>query len=118
MKHRPERVQKLIREELAKIILKELEFGGALVTITEVEVDKQLGTARVMVSVIPAAKEDRALLTARKAAGDLQYLLMKKINIKPMPKIRFELDRGPRHAADVEKLLLKETSAPAQESEQ
>ena len=108
MKHRPERVQKLIREELSKIILKELEFGDALATITEVEVDKNLGLARVMISVLPSSKEAQALSIARKAAGNLQYLLMKKINIKPMPKILFELDRGPRHAADVEKLLLDE----------
>ncbi len=106
MKHRPERVQKLIREELSKIILKELEFGGALATITEVDVDKKLGLARVMMSILPASKEAQALSIARKATGDLQYLLMKKINIKPMPRIRFELDRGPRHAANVEKILL------------
>ena len=106
MKHRPERVQKLIREELSKIILKELEFGGALVTITEVEVDKHLAAAHVMLSVLPSGKEAQAISIARKAAGDLQHLLMKKINIKPMPRIQFEIDRGPQHAADIERLLL------------
>lgn len=111
MKHRPERVQKLIREELSKIILKELEFNGALATITEVEVDKKLGLARVMMSVLPVSKEAKAFSIAQKAEGNLQHLLMKKINIKPMPRIRFELDRGPRHAADVEKILLDKIPA-------
>ncbi len=108
MKHRPERVQKLIREELSKIILKELEFDGALVTITEVEVDKKLGLARVMLSVLPSSSANKALAIAERAAGNLQYVLMKKINIKPMPRIRFEIDRGPQHAADIERLLLNQ----------
>jgi len=108
MRHRPERVQKLIREELSKIMLRELEFGGALVTITEVEVDKHLGAAHVMLSILPSGKEPQAISIARKAAGELQHLLLKKINIKPMPRIQFEVDRGPRHAADVERLLLKD----------
>ena len=106
MKHRPERVKKLIREELAKIMLKELEFNGALATITEVEVDKGLGVARVLLSVLPSSATNKALAIAERAAGDLQYLLMKKINIRPMPRIRFEIDRGPQHAADIERLLL------------
>lgn len=106
MKHRPERVQKLIREELGKIILKELEFNGALATITEVEVDKHLAFARVGLSVIPSAAAGKALAAANRAAGDLQHILMKKINIKPMPRIHFEIDWGPQHAADIERLLL------------
>ena len=106
MKHRPERVQKLIREELSKIILKELEFNRALVTITEVEVDKKFGLARVLLSVLPSSASNKALAVAERAAGDLQHLLMKKINIKPMPRIRFEIDRGLEHAADIERLLL------------
>ena len=79
MKHRPERVQKLIREELAKIILKELEFDGAIATITEVHVDKKLSVAHVMISVLPSSASKKTLAIAERAAGDLQYLLMKKI---------------------------------------
>ncbi len=36
----------------------------------------------------------------------LQYLLMKKINIKPMPQIRFKKDRGLEESAKIEKILL------------
>lgn len=110
MNHRSERVSKLIREELSKLILKELEFPGALATITEVEVDKKLENARVMVSVIPSSSAPAALKELGEAAGNLQYLLLKKINIKPMPRIVFELDHGPENAAVVEKLLIEDNN--------
>ena len=108
MNFRSERVSKLIREELAKIIIREVEFDNALVTITAVDVDKKLEHAKVNVSVIPSASGEAALKELEKRAGSLQFLLMKKINIKPMPRIVFMLDHGMENAADVEKALLSE----------
>jgi len=37
----------------------------------------------------------------------LQHLLLRKINIKPMPEIRFKIDIGLERAAEVEKALLR-----------
>jgi len=108
MNRRPLRVQSLIQEELSKIILRELEFPGALVTITEVDVNKKLDTAKVHVSVIPSSAAPKVLMELGRRAGDLQYLLLKKINIKPMPRIYFELDRGLENAAAVEKKLMED----------
>lgn len=105
--YRSERVGKLFREELSKIIERELEFNG-LVTVTEVDVDKKMDRARVLVSVIPPSGEADALRTLANAAGRLQHLLVRKVNIKPMPRIYFEIDKGPENAAAVEKALLGE----------
>ncbi len=111
MNHRAERVQSLIQAELSKIIIREVEFPeGALATITSVEVDKKLEWANVLVSVIPSSFAAKAVQLLEKSVGELQYLLMKKLNIKPMPRIRFELDRGPEHAAVVEKLLIEDNN--------
>jgi ribosome-binding factor A len=104
---RSERVQTLIQVELSKIILREVEFPNALLTITGVEVDKKLDHARVNVSVIPSSSGPATLAELHKRTGYLQHLLMKKMNIKPMPRIAFALDRGPENAAAVEKALLK-----------
>jgi ribosome-binding factor A len=108
MNFRSERVGKLIREELSKMILREVELP-ALVTITEVEVDKKLDGARVELSVIPAAQEENVLAILKASAGHLQYLLLRKINIKPMPRIFFDIDHGFENAALVEKLLGEDT---------
>lgn len=104
---RSERVGSLIERQLGQIIERELEFSGALVTITGIEIDKKMEHAKVLVSVIPSDKAQATLEVLVRAAGRLQHLLMEKINIKPMPRIMFDLDRGPENAAQVEKVLLK-----------
>lgn len=103
--YRADRVSKLIREELGKLMIRELEFNGALATITSVEVDKKLEHAVVNVSILPAAAETTIFEVLGASAGHLQHLLNKKMNIKPMPRITFALDRGLENAAKVEKLL-------------
>ncbi len=125
MKHRQERVASLIQEELGKIILREIDFAGCLMTITSVEIDRKLSQAIVNFSVLspcdgcPARSLEQCaegipqnyqsvLKILEKNRSHLQYLLMKKINIKPMPQIIFKIDRGLEKAAEVEKLLLKD----------
>jgi ribosome-binding factor A len=105
---RSDRVSEVIRRELAKIILREVEFEDALVTITEVLVDKKLEHAKVMVSVIPSASGPASLETLQKATGYLQHLLIKKMNIRPMPRIAFAMDRGLENAASVEKVFIQQ----------
>jgi ribosome-binding factor A len=118
MNFRSERVGKLIREELSKMILREVELS-ALATITEVEVDKKLEGARVKVSVLPstAAAEEQVLDALEQKAGYLQHLLLKKINIKPMPRIVFVIDHGFENAALVEKLLGQDTIKAREEDD-
>jgi ribosome-binding factor A len=107
--YRSQRVESLIAEELGKIIVREVEFPiGSLTTIVSVDVDKKMDRAKVFVSVIPALAKDAALNILKARTGELQHLLMKKINIKPMPRIIFEIDYGHEHAAVVEKVLKDE----------
>ncbi len=106
---RHQRVSSLIQEELNKIILRELEFGDALVTLTRIEVQKDLDYAAVNFSVIPVEKSKEVLRILNKNRRHLQYLLLRKINIKPMPEIRFQIDYGLEKAAKIEKVLLELT---------
>jgi ribosome-binding factor A len=104
---RSERVSSLIREQLGELILREIGFDGALATITDVEVDKKMEHAKVTVSVIPSDRTTAVVGELDRKAGYLQHLLMKKINIKPMPRIAFVIDRGYENAAVVEKKLME-----------
>jgi ribosome-binding factor A len=106
MNFRTERVSKLIREELAKIIAREIELPGVLATITEVDIARKMEDAKVNLSVIPGEKAETVLKELNKRAGYLQHLLLKKINIKPMPRIAFVIDHGYENAAKVEKDLM------------
>lgn len=86
------RVGKLIQEELGTILAREFEFE-AVVTITEVEVARGLETAKVKIGVFPESAAGEALETLEHAKRRLQHLLLKRINIKPMPRISFEVEK-------------------------
>jgi len=104
---RSERVSSLIREQLGELLVREFNFDGALATITDVEVDKKLEHAKITVSVIPSGRTTSVVGQLDREAGRLQHLLMKKINIKPMPRIAFAIDNGYENAAKVEKSLME-----------
>lgn len=106
--HRKERVSKLILEELNNIISRELEFKDALVTLTDVQVSEDLEVAVVKFSVIPSEKAKEALRILEKFTGRLQHWLLKRVNIKPLPHVRFEIDYGLENAAEIEKITIKE----------
>jgi len=103
MKYRHLRVAELIKEELSKIIARELEFADALVTVTDVRIGEALENAEVRVGVIPNEALAKVLLELQRKQGYLQHLLTKKLNIKPMPRIEFRADKGDNER--IEKLL-------------
>ena len=104
---RSERVGSLIQEELSKILVREIEFpSGVLATIVSVDVDKKLERAKIGLSVIPSANAAAALEAVNRRAGELQFLLARTLNIKPMPRLLFFIDHGHEHAAEIEKKFL------------
>ncbi|MDO8585120.1 MAG: 30S ribosome-binding factor RbfA [bacterium] len=101
--HRKERIAELIRDELSNFFLRELEFSGKVLTITTVEVSGDLNHAKVKVSILPSGGEEDILKKLIKMRGHFQHLLNYKMNIRPMPEIRFEIDHGLEKAAVLEK---------------
>ncbi|MBI2075060.1 MAG: 30S ribosome-binding factor RbfA [Candidatus Harrisonbacteria bacterium] len=105
--HRKERIGELIRDELSNFFLRELEFPGKVLTITSVEVSGDLTHAKVKVSILPSGGEADILKKLIKMRGHFQHLLNYKLNIRPMPEIRFEIDYGLEKAAIIERDLLE-----------
>jgi ribosome-binding factor A len=113
MEHAPKpykrnvRVSELVRNELAKLVLRDVELTGGIITIMDVDVTEKLDYARVKVSVLPSAKSKEALGLLQNAAGRLQHDLLRKINIKPMPYLQFMIDDGVEAAAKLEKVFIE-----------
>lgn len=104
---RNERVSELIRKELGELILRSVEFPGAIMTIVEVDVTKKIDYARVHVSVIPSSKANEVLRILNSAKFSLQGDLLRKINIRPMPELSFIIDHGTEKAAEIEKIMIE-----------
>jgi len=103
---RKERVESLIQKELGKMLCRDFDFNGVLVTITSAEVNKKLDNAKIGISVIPSEKTAAVLKKLKAAENDLNWHLLRKINIKPMPRVSFFHDFGSENSSAVEKALL------------
>lgn len=95
----------LIREKLAEIINKEIEFPqGIFVTVTRVESSHDLYYADVFISVFPK-KEKEALTLLERKLPYLQSILNKQLKMRPIPRLRFKIDTEEKNRERIEKLL-------------
>jgi|SRR3989344_5405285 len=106
---RIEQVNDLIREELGKIIDRDIELpDGAMVTLTRVLTSPDLHYSDIFVSVLPQASEVDVLALFAKAIGAIQRALNRKLRMRPVPRIKFVSDIQQKRAERIEKLLAKE----------
>lgn len=106
MGKRIEQVNQLIKEELSQIILREVELpSGILLTLTQVETSVDLRQAKVFISVIPENKREKVLEEVNRNIYDLQQKLNKRLNMRPVPKIRFIEEKETVEAGKIEEIL-------------
>lgn len=113
MSYRIQQVNELVKQELNKLLLTEIELPkNCLATITRIETSKDLRHAKVFLSIIPTAYTRKILDKLNARAGHLQFLLNKNLTMKPLPRIRFVIDETEKKAQDIEDLLdrIKEKS--------
>ncbi|MBI5913421.1 30S ribosome-binding factor RbfA [Candidatus Azambacteria bacterium] len=91
--HRVEKINELIKEEISKLILKELDIDkDLLLTVTNVKTSSDLAHATIYISTIIKEREEETLAILRHSAGDIQYMLNRKLRMRPVPRIRFAID--------------------------
>ena len=108
MVERRQRLQEVIKKELAQIIEKEIDFQkDTIVTVSRVNISPDLSEAKVYISVFPNKNLHQTLLVLKKRIGFLQRAINKLVNIKRTPKLVIVEDKGLKNAARVEELLEK-----------
>jgi len=106
MRERIQRVNHLIRNELAKIISKEIEFPpDVLVTLTRVQTTKDLAQSQVFISVMPEKKIEEILKILKKEIYFLQKKLDRILRMRVVPKIIFLKEEKMVEAGKIEKIL-------------
>lgn len=101
------KINGLLKQEVGKIIFQEIDFENALVTITHVETSPDLKYAKIKIKMIPDTKEKKILNILAKNIFEIQQILNKKLKMRPVPKIRFEIDKTESNAQKVEEILSK-----------
>lgn len=106
MKKRIERVDALIKNEVSKLLLKEVDFpDNILVTVTRVETTPNLIESKVYVSVLPEKEGERIFTILDKIIYGLQQKINNKLRMRPVPKIIFVKEEKTKEAARVEAIL-------------
>src|SRR4249919_2400046 len=118
---RLQRVNQLIREEISHLIQRELKDPRlGFVTVTEVDVAKDLRTAKVYVSVFGSEAQLQSSLQALESArGFIRSWLLPRLRLRAVPQFTFHPDRSMAHAAHIQTMLegLKTEERPAGEAD-
>lgn len=102
---RVEQLNILLKEELSGIVDREIEFPEkTLATITRVEISPDKHYAAVLVSLLGKQPKE-ALEILQKNVYNIQKLLNRRLRIRPVPKISFELDKEELKRERIEKSL-------------
>jgi len=107
MTTRQERIEEFLRAEICEIMLREIKDPRlGFVTITEVEVTKDLRHANIYVSVMGEDEEKQASLgVLQRAAGFIRGKFGKHAHLKIIPELSFKLDTAVERGARIFELL-------------
>jgi ribosome-binding factor A len=106
-KTRLTRISERIREDLSEILVKESSDPRLKgVTITDVEVDRELAFAEVYVCTIGGSLQSQEVLNALDhAKGFLRSELAHRMDLRVFPRLRFHWDPTLENADKIEQLL-------------
>ena len=106
---RQNKISKLVHREMADILLKlnKTNFPGKLISVSIVRVTKDLGIARVYLSIFPSEFGEGILTDIKKLTkhirGDLGRKLGKSLRV--IPNLEFYIDDSLDYIDNIDKLL-------------
>lgn len=110
MTRRIERVNSLLVEVIAEVVLREVKDPRipGLITITKVETSPDLRQAKVFFSIIGSDKDKKAALQVlQEAAGFISMTASKKVVLRFFPQLTFKIDDTLEKHQRIDDLLKK-----------
>jgi ribosome-binding factor A len=106
---RSDRVAEAIKHEVGAILLhriKDSRVDSARVSVTDVEVTRDLRHATIFVSILGDEEEKEAAIAGlRSAAGFVRSEIGKSISLRATPEVHFKLDTSIERGANITALL-------------
>ena len=103
------KVSRLLQRDLGDIFQKEGRnlFGNSMITVTKVQVTKDLSIAKVYLSLFATPDKKKLLENIQRRAGEIRYNLGKRIGkqVRVIPDVHFYLDDSLDYIENIEKLL-------------
>jgi len=110
MTKRTERLNSLLKEVLSEVIREDVKNPNVaeLITITEVDITKDLHHAKVYISVIGTEQQRKETIDAlQSAAGFISTIASKKVVMRYFPSLKFILDTTVDKQMKIDSLLKK-----------
>jgi ribosome-binding factor A len=104
MSRRLDRVNELLRREIGSVIQKDYEWHGKLVTVSAVEVTRDLKEGKVWTSVL-GGHPGTVIEKLNREHGSIQKKVMKRVVLKSTPVLRFEHDASASRGVGMVNLL-------------
>jgi ribosome-binding factor A len=104
----PRRIAQLneqLKEELANLIIREININNGLITVCFVDTTADLKYAKVGVSVLPEKYGPSVMRKLVDLSGYFARVLKNKLKIRQIPHLNWILDTTESQAAEVEKII-------------
>ena len=104
---RARKLAKRIGTEFAEMLQRDIDDPRlVMLTVTDVEVDRELAYATIYVTSMTDAEDQGAILRALEGAkGFLRSQLASRIQLRSFPQLRFRWDPTPDRGARIDELL-------------
>ncbi|NLG58568.1 MAG: 30S ribosome-binding factor RbfA [Gammaproteobacteria bacterium] len=98
---RTDRVSAQLRRELGTLVRAAVdEYRLPSVSVSDVEVTRDLAHAKVFVTALQAERSAEALAGLKALAGEIRYRLARRVKLRHVPELHFQyddsMDRGER----------------------
>ena len=106
---RIEKIQELMKQEISKIILQELKDPRiGFVTVTQVEVSRDLSLAKVYISIMGSEEQiEGSWKGLQSSLGFIRREVGHRIRLRITQELRFVLDKSLDYSDHIQKLLLQ-----------
>lgn len=106
---RIEKIQELMKQEMSQIILQELKDPRiGFVTVTQVEITRDLSIAKVYVSIMGNEEQiAKCWAGLNSSLGFVRREIGQRIRLRMVPEIKFVLDKSLDYSDHIQKLLLQ-----------
>jgi ribosome-binding factor A len=104
---RLQKINERFREELSEMLIRDISDPRLTgVSVTEVQIDRELAYANIYVSALEGAERSEEILQALKhAQGFLRRELSHRVELRTFPRLRFHWDPTFERAEKIERLI-------------
>lgn len=117
--NRADRVSGQLRRELAQMIQTEIKDPAVgLISVSDVEVSRDLAHAKVFVTVFDAENAATSINALKKAAGFLRSRLGQMLSMRSVPQLHFHHDDSVERGQHMDSLIARAVGADQEAGQQ